>query len=214
MTYARMLRDRISLGLPGPEAHQKMRPVGRRSATHVPEESGARKSAVLIAIFDLDGIPAFPVIERPADGSVHSGQISLPGGAHEVGELFPVATALREASEEIGLDPAQVSILGTITPLYIPASNFVVHPVVGSVDGPLHIPGSLVPNPSEVRRVIIVPLTELERCVGEMEFTGSSGEKRVAPCYSLKDVTIWGATAMILSELLEVHRSIQEGETR
>ncbi len=169
-----------------------------------PDPPGARRSAVVIALFEngssVDGSDVvFPLIERQTDGSVHSGQISLPGGAWEEGDTFPEGTAVREADEEIGMDGLEP--IGRLTPLYVPPSNFTIHPIVAVA----RTTKGFDPNPDEVARVIVAPVGDLSKLIVERDFVGNGGVLRTAPCFLVDDVVVWGATAMILSEFLELH---------
>jgi 8-oxo-dGTP pyrophosphatase MutT (NUDIX family) len=139
------------------------------------------------------------LIRRPEYPGVHGGQISLPGGRREVGEPLP-ATALREAREEIGLDPETVEIIGQLSPLYTPPSNFYIFPFVAfSPNQPL-----FQPNANEVAEIIETPLRLLQNPAHRKEeswYFQNYGERRV-PFFDVYGHQVWGATAMILSEFL------------
>ena len=229
-TYIESLKEQLISGtLPGLAAQMRLSPTGRIDHEYEAAPLGARRSAVLIALFNRESAdgsaddrrsgdvsptshvtPTFPAIVRTEDGRPHSGQIALPGGATEDGEEFPVGTALREAHEEIGIAPESIRVLGALTPLYIPVSNFTVTPVVGVIHdrrSPVY-----VPDPREVADVITVRLDCLRDSVSSASFNTAHGTLH-APCYELPDgehgtLRIWGATAMMLSELVECHRRI------
>jgi 8-oxo-dGTP pyrophosphatase MutT (NUDIX family) len=136
---------------------------------------------------------------RQASLQHHSGEISFPGGGREAQDADLVETALREAQEEVGLLPPSVRVLGELTPLYIPPSRNLVHPIVGWVRGR----PKFVINPGEVDCVIEVPVRRLLQPETVHEFTWHrEGETYAAPCYRHNGDCIWGATAMILSEFL------------
>ncbi len=141
-------------------------------------------------------------IERTEDRSVHSRQIAFPGGQREIGDASLMETALREAEEEIGIDSDSVKIVGALTPLYIPVSNFMVYPFVGVAVGS----ASLTPQPSEVARIIPVPVSYLfsegTRIQTTVSPESAKGETFEVPAYQLPagGPLVWGATAMILSE--------------
>ena len=120
------------LDLPGEEAQYRMARATRMKAgeahLHYPD---ARLSAVLILFYPLNDSIYTVLIQRPTYDGVHSGQVAFPGGKKEPGDVDLIATALREAHEEVGIDPANVEVLGPLTQLYIPPSNFLVTPVVG-----------------------------------------------------------------------------------
>ena len=225
-TYIESLETQLTSGsLPGLPAQMRLSPTGRIDHEYEAAPSGARRSAVLIALFDRvsaddrrsgDGspntqfAPTFPAIVRTEDGRPHSGQIALPGGATEDGEKFPIGTALREAHEEIGIAPESIRVLGALTPLYIPVSNFTVTPVVGVIHD--RRPPAYVPDPREVADVINVRLDRLQASLSSASFNTLHGTLQ-APCYELSNGEhgtrrIWGATAMVLSELVECHRRI------
>ncbi len=141
-------------------------------------------------------------IERTEDRSVHSRQIAFPGGRREIGDASLMETALREAEEEIGIDPDGVKIVGALTPLYIPVSNFMVYPFVGIAGGN----APLTPQPSEVARIIPVPVSYLFSAGTRIQTIvapeSAKGETFEVPAYQLPagGPLVWGATAMILSE--------------
>jgi len=176
---------------------------GRIPPDYEPTPPNARLGAVLIALFPGPEGPTVPCILRPEDGTVHAGQVALPGGGREGAEDYPTATALREAQEEIGLQPDLVDVLGLLSPLYIGDSNYSVSPVVGFIE---QAP-ELTPNPWEVSGLLFVSLYELQHCGGVGSFRTSAGAVHEAPCYRVAEGMIWGATAMILRELVEVYES-------
>ncbi len=161
-----------------------------------------RDGSVLILFFPFDAGLMLVLTRRTATVEHHRSQISFPGGARENGELF-VETALREAEEEIGIRPETVEVLGEMVPLGIPVSGFVVHPFVGITP---ERPEYRI-DPVEVAGVIEAPLSHLldpmRRREEEQVFRG---EKALVPFFDLPDVDrppLWGATAMMLSALLE-----------
>ena len=162
----------------------------------------ARPSAVLGLLFPVTDVLHMLLIRRTSDGRAHSGQISFPGGRHEPTDADLLATALREAEEEVGLISSTVNIIGALSPLYIPVSNFQVYPYIGyTAKRPDYILSA-----HEVDSIIEVPLDELlhpERKT-RVEVTSPADRTfiREVPAYKLQDSTIiWGATAMIISEL-------------
>jgi 8-oxo-dGTP pyrophosphatase MutT (NUDIX family) len=190
--------------LPGLKAQLKMLPGNRPPLPfHKPEN--AKESAVLILLYQSENIIKVCFIKRPADGTVHAGQISLPGGKMEKSDKDLIVTALRETSEEIGVDVHHIRILGTLTNLYVPVSNYSIQPVIGfSLSKP-----DFVINNSEVDELIEVPLKQLldsENCkTGQVEAGKAIFE---APIYAINGHKIWGATAMILSEFIEVYKKL------
>ncbi len=162
---------------------------------------GARPAAVLCALFDEDNEARVVLTRRSSRLRSHTGEVSFPGGRLDPGEA-PIAAALREASEEVGLDPASVDILGQLSPLSTFSSQAIITPFVGVLPGrPL-----LHPNPAEVERAFDVPLAELVR---EGVYTEELWELpgagwRALNFFHLIGDTVWGATARILRELLEL----------
>lgn len=158
------------------------------------------QSSVLIALYPLgDGLGTL-LIKRTPDNTPHSGQISFPGGRQDPGDLTPVHTALREAREEIGLDADRIQVLGSLSPLYVAPSNFTIHPVVGYIAQP----GGLTPSPEEAEYIIELPLHNLEDYMAHVDIEVRGYTLKQVPCFSHSGHIIWGATAMILQELLDV----------
>jgi 8-oxo-dGTP pyrophosphatase MutT (NUDIX family) len=156
-----------------------------------------RRAAVLILLYPCPEGLCFLLTRRTAQVATHKGQISLPGGAQEDEEDLG-ATALREASEELGLPLTDVEILGDLTPLYIPVSGFEVTPIIAAAPGPL----SIHAQSAEVEEVISVPLALLlENTVVYEEEWDLNGVRAVVPFYRIQGYAVWGATAMILAEL-------------
>ena len=117
--------------LPGLLSQLKMAPVTRINELKMPSNNDTRKSAVLILFYPKNNQTTIALIKRSVDNSVHSGQISFPGGKVEKDDLSLAHTALREANEEIGINLVTVKIIGKLSKLYIPPSNFDVYPIIG-----------------------------------------------------------------------------------
>lgn len=194
------LRDRLQGPLPGMAAHERMMPATRKTIYRdITIPADAKKSAVLILMYPgKDGLQ-FPLIERTEYPGVHSKQIGLPGGAWETEDVDYVATALRETEEEIGVNRHEIEVIGLLSALYIPPSNFWVQPVVGYV----HAKPPLVPDPAEVAGIIETPLAHLldPAIAMESKIQHSSGMTLTVPSYLIQGHVVWGATAMMLSEL-------------
>ena len=162
----------------------------------------ARPAATLLAIYpDDDGRLVVPLTVRREDLRAHAGEVSLPGGAVDPTDASAEAAALREASEEIGLDPALVTIAGMLDDVWIPVSNFELRPFVGTV---ARRP-SLTPHDAEVAAIVELPLDALfdEAVVGLEEFAPRGVTIR-AGSYRYGGVRVWGATAMTLGMLAHV----------
>jgi len=152
------LEHRLQRPLPGRAAQLRMTSLARLHRLlngSVPDD--ARLSSVLILLYPDHEAIAFPLMLRPEYRGVHSGQISLPGGKSEETDESIVYTALREAREEIGIDAGQVQVIGRLTEMYIPPSNFLVTPVVGF----LPVRPVFRPDPGEVVRILEATLGEL-----------------------------------------------------
>lgn len=164
------------------------------------------REAGVLALLYPDAETHLVLTVRRDDLPDHPGQISFPGGQREAGESLP-ETALREAEEEVGLPPGGVHLLGALTPLFVPPSNFCVHPFIGVLD---HVP-SLVPTDREVGDILHVPIQRLlapeTRVVETWTLHGTEID---VPFYRVGAHTVWGATAMMLAELLACIRDITE----
>jgi 8-oxo-dGTP pyrophosphatase MutT (NUDIX family) len=187
------LKRRLERPLPGEPAQQKMASSTRLyyGAKAVPD-ARTRKSAVLLLLYPEGDRIYVPMILRPVYKGVHSGQVGLPGGRMDETDASLEATALREAWEEIGVIPEQVTILGRLSPLFIPVSNFMVHPLVGAADAR----PDFAPNVLEVAQLLEVPLDDLRDAarIGEKDIP--VGELSIrAPYFDLQGQTVWGATA-------------------
>lgn len=196
------LQSRLLLPLPGQEAHIKMASSTRLRLKTQPNEK-TRRSAVLILFYPYQGQIWAPLILRPKYDGVHAGQMAFPGGRYEKTDEHLIRTALREAQEEIGIKAADVHVLGQLTELFIPPSNFFVLPVVGK----LPYKPDFYPDPREVEAVLEVSLDELmdENIVGDtqLEVRGVTIE---TPFYDIQGHKVWGATAMMISELMTLIR--------
>jgi 8-oxo-dGTP pyrophosphatase MutT (NUDIX family) len=199
LTFIDFLSERINFGLPGIDAQLLMAPVHRISDIR----SGLRrnesvKSSVLILLYPEQELIKTVVILRPFYDGVHSGQISLPGGKWEPNDADMSCTALRETYEEIGVDPSEIRLLGQLSPLYIPPSNYIVFPYIGITDNK----PEFLKDPLEVQEIIEINIAELwkqdARATRQISFKDNTAYE--VPCYIFGDTIIWGATAMILSE--------------
>jgi 8-oxo-dGTP pyrophosphatase MutT (NUDIX family) len=199
------LEAELKKPLPGEKVQLRMSSITRiRELMNFTHKGEAIHSSVLILLFPSgnNGDISLVLILRPMYDGVHSGQIALPGGRYEDSDKELIYTALREAREEIGIDSGNVHIIGRLTELYIPPSNYVVAPFVGFIrDEPL-----FKPDLEEVEKIIVIKLKDLieERSLKVKEFVVSNGIKVTAPCYDVDGHLIWGATAMILSEFREI----------
>ncbi len=192
------IKDRMAQPLPGSPAQMKMAPLTRINPLTPPAD--ARQSAVMVLLYQHQLVWHTLLMQRTIDGRTHSGQISFPGGKQEHTDKDLQETALRETEEEIGIKQEEIQILGQLSSLYIPPSNFQVTPVMGFLSGNLQTNVS----PQEVQQLIAVPLTILfdDAIKEERLITTSTGLSLHSPVYILPDDhLVWGATAMIISEL-------------
>ena len=203
LTFIDQLEANLRQPLPGQTAQYKMAHVVRQNAQTPPEN--ARQAGVLALFFPKADRWYLTLIQRKNDNpnDRHGGQISFPGGKRERSDADLQATALREAEEEVGVPRQKVKLLGALTELYIPVSNFLVQPYVGFID---HIP-DFRPQPQEVQAVLEVPFTELldarNRRFTDLRLNAQLLLRQV-PYFSVDGHVVWGATAMMISELLEV----------
>jgi 8-oxo-dGTP pyrophosphatase MutT (NUDIX family) len=200
------LRERLRQPLPGPDAHEPLRatPTGLIKP-RFDHPDPPRPGSVLILLYEKAGGIYFPLIKRPDYLGAHSGQVSLPGGKSEPGET-PTETALREAYEEIGVDPRHVDVVGILSPFFVIPSNFIVTPIVGYLGQPL----PFVPDHKEVERILNANLNRLlaEDAVQERDIIASRIFPMRAPHFLVENEVVWGATAMMLNELRMVVREV------
>ena len=170
----------------------------------------ARQSAVLVLLYPRRDELHLPLIVRPTYDGAHSSQVAFPGGGFEEGDANLTATALRETEEELGIAPQDVQVLGELTQLYIWPSNYQVHPTVGRI---AYRP-AFQPNVREVAQLLEVPLnTLLDPAHLRRERWQLQDRSALVPFFAIQGQTIWGATAMILSELLAVVRMCRADST-
>lgn len=188
--------------MPGETSHCKMTPVARSPLnTNMPFQKGG----VLILLYPYDNEANIIFMKRVADNTPHSGQISFPGGRFEPGDKSLYKTALRETEEELGVSASEIEIIGHLTPLEIKVSNVEVRPFVGvSYKKP-----RFKPNPEEVDYLIEVNVKDLfNPGIIEKKVEVIRGIEIEIPYYNIRDNHIWGATAMILSEFLDVFANV------
>jgi len=198
-----LLEKRLQRPLPGRSAQMKMSSLTRlRQLMRFPVSADAVQSSVLVLLYPAERDIRLVLMLRPEYPGIHSGQISLPGGKYEDSDDSLVYTALREAREEIGIDPVRVQIIGQLTEMYIPPSNFMVTPVVGYQTSRPHFTA----DPKEVARIIEINLKDLldKKNLQRKKIKLGRGFSLKVPSYYIEGNIIWGATAMILSELREL----------
>ena len=199
--FAEALRARLARPLPGLDAQLRLAPQPRPGWDPHVVPPGMRDAAALVLLYPHEGRWRVPLTVRGSALRHHTGQVSLPGGRVDPGESLEAA-ALREAFEEVALAPAAVEVVGRLSPLHIPVSRHLLHPVVGIATARPF----LVPAPDEVDRVIEASLDEL-RAVDAVAWDRrerAPGEWMDVPYFDVEDERVWGATAMVLAELLAV----------
>lgn len=191
--------------LPGLVAQKRMSP-DERDVTCTPKNQEAKEAGVLVLLYlDHQKSQLYLVLTRRAEELLdHKGQISLPGGGREPGDPSLECTALREACEEIGVCSDDICVLGRLTPVYIPISNFCVHPYVAYIS---HVPAFLA-QPDEVAELLHLPLVHLmDESNLRTERWVLRGKETQVPYFDVFGHKVWGATAIILYELVEVLRT-------
>ena len=205
--FVNLLSKRLLDPLPGRFAQEVMapRPIDEsrfRENPNVP----ARPGGVMVLLYPKDGEIYLPLMKRPVYNGAHSGQVSFPGGKVEKSDKNLTETALRETHEEIGVKPQSINVIGELSELFIIASNFKVFPTIGV----LKSEPEFIPDSREVDRVLLPNLSHLRdvnnRGVKTMHFPPYTME---SPYFDIEGEVVWGATAMILSELIHLVESIE-----
>ena len=201
------VRRAMQRPLLGLEAQARMAPPYRRDQIAVMLNPPACKQAgVLVLLYPLEGQLCFPLTRRPDSVEYHKGQISLPGGSQENGESL-CQTALREAQEEVGVDIAAVEVIGQLSRLYVPPSNFCIQPFVGYVAQRPDFQIEAV----EVAELIEAPLDALlDPATVHVEDWELYGGIWPIPFYQFAPHKVWGATAMILSEFVAMLEGMKD----
>lgn len=201
------LEKELKKPLPGKKAHIKMASKVRMNELKGEYDiSSAKQSSVLILLYPFQDSIFTVLMKRTSYNGVHSGQISFPGGRWEKIDKNYKETALREAEEEVGILASKVKIIGHLSEMYIPPSNFMVHPFVGF----LNKKPILIPEASEVDQIIEAELETVfhHSDIKEMELE-VRGQKIITPYYHIDGHVVWGATAMMLSELKAIIEMIE-----
>ena len=198
------LRLGLRRPLPGLDAQLRMAPAPRLGWDPLTFPEGAKAGAALLLVYPHDDTLHIALTVRGAELRNHTGQVSLPGGGVDEGETFEAA-ALREAAEEIGVDPAMVELIGRLTPLHIPVSGYLLHPIVGyapmrpafqraewEVARIIEAPVSLLSDPAAVKREIRTRVVKGQSIDVDVPYFDIDGEK------------VWGATAMVLAEFCAI----------
>jgi len=186
--------------LPGYEIQFLMAPITRQKITPaLIKQHAPINSAVLILLFPSESSIGTILIQRTTYAGVHSAQIAFPGGRFDDTDVNLKQTALRETFEEIGITSEQITVIGNLSDLYITPSNYLVSPFVGYINT---MPDFII-DTHEVQKIITTDLFHLNNSMirSEKMITHSGGNKVKTPYYDVEGFTVWGATAMMISEL-------------
>ncbi len=198
--FYRLLNDGISWGLPGRPVQDILSPAPDPGVHQgVREGFSPRESGILLCVYPNVGGWELCFIRRPRYDGVHSHQVAFPGGGMEKQDGSIIDTALREAAEEVNIPREKVQVVGLLSQLYVPVSNYMITPVVGMLKERPHF----VPQPGEVEYILEVPVTALlDSTVSVKTFCTGDRRRVTAPCFQVNNTFIWGATAMILNEFI------------
>ena len=202
--FISQLKLKLKQPLPGHDSHRKV--MEHRKSTDVIDfqKLNPRESAVLVHLYIHERQLHLSYIERPEYKGVHSKQISFPGGKVEDRDESLMHTAVREAKEEVNIEPETLDILGKLSQIYIPPSNFLVQPYVSFH----HERPNFIPDPREVGEIIELPI----RDVMNQELTKyelpRDGKMLIVNGYQINGKVMWGATAMITKEFIDICRNL------
>lgn len=204
-----ILKNKLQQPLPGKKAQYEMAHHLRYVDVPVPDD--AKKAGVLLALYMKNGEWHTVLMKRGSryKEDKHKGQVSFPGGKYELADKTLQNTALRESEEEVGLSSSSVTILGKLSELYIPVSNFLVYPFVGVVEGT----PSFIPEEDEVDEIIECPISLLleDEVRKKTNLTMGTGVRlKNVPYFDVQGHIVWGATCMILNEFSWILRGIGE----
>lgn len=199
------LGKRLLKPLPGWEAQSLMATQVHKNARAIPRPN-ARVAGVLMLLFPMNQHLHLPLILRPNYQGVHSGQMALPGGKVELCDQDIIETALRETEEEIGVKIERQQVLGRLSDLYIPPSNISVTPVVAYYEKE----PTYILDPIEVADIVNISISELKDPQNQLitQVAVIGGGMMKVPAFRIQGRIVWGATAMMLSELLGILNEI------
>lgn len=198
--FEQLLEKAKSIPLPGEAAQLELAPSGRVSLSELELEMEKVRKAGVLALFEKhEGQAKLILTSRTKYPGAHSGQVSFPGGGFEDEDQGFMDTAQRETWEEIGVDRNAYQIWGALSPLYIPPSNFLVHPYLGFSEQSL----SFTAEEKEVAEIHRIPFSVFlaKDAVSKTKITLNNGFKINSPAFVINDLVIWGATAMMIAEI-------------
>lgn len=200
-----LIFSKLQEPLPGKSAHLKLAPYRKSTFDLDLNQFQPKLASTLILLYQSDQKTKFTLIQRPDYSGTHGGQISFPGGKNEEGESLK-ETALRETFEEIGIAKDKIQVIGELSQVYVPPSNFLISPFIAFMDeSPLFIT-----DEKEVKRLLEIDLNELlkEGVIKEKAIiVGQNTENAMkikVPYLDLHNHTVWGATGVILSEFRDL----------
>lgn len=191
-----------NVSLPATESHLKMAPMDRIKMLELWDYSKLKpkKAGVLSLLYPKQSETYLVLIIRTARG-IHSSQVAFPGGKYEKEDIILSNTAKREAFEEIGVNQDKINIIKDLSEIYVPPSNFLVYPFLGYLTNEPRF----IPSPDEVAQIIEIPLADfLTLKTTNYNIKASYSNFAGVPAYSINGNIVWGATAMILSELKDI----------
>ncbi len=202
------LKSALKKPLPGRSAQFQMIPdPGVKTFYNETNFLNAKKGAVMVVFFQRSKDIIFPMIKRQDYEGVHSGQIALPGGKKDPTDPDFEFTALRETFEEIGIPQNKIEVIGRLTEIYIPPSNFLIYPYIGVI----YEEPQYYPDLTEVADIYEFSLKDFlnPQCISKQKMKLFNGLEVSTPCYNLEQKIIWGGTAMILSELRTILQNMK-----
>lgn len=204
MIHKEHLRELLSKPLPGEVAQWQMAPVSRLRLESS-DYHKLKKAAVLVPLLERNTYLNLLLTLRSTYDGIHSAQVSFPGGKFEEGESEPFLVALREFEEELGIKENQVEVIGSLSPLVIPVSSMLVYPVVGWISEPF----DYKPDAREVQKVIESPLYFFKKELVKRTTSIITNLKKPIeiPYFEIDKEKVWGATAMMISELMTIIES-------
>ena len=202
ITFETLVAQLQTADLGGYAAQTTMEHAARKEAMlarpTVPESH--KKAAVMALLFPYRNEWSVVLIERNTYNGAHSGELAFPGGSVDASDADLQATALRETFEEVGINAAEITVIRPLTPLYIPISNFLVHPFLGVCK----TKPTFTAQPEEVVDILKIPLKKLQNPenIRQKDLVIGHFTLKNTPYYDLDGKTLWGATAMMIAELL------------
>ena len=211
-TFINDLKSALNHALPGENAQYKLAPSYRpRLTPQQISDLNPKIGAVMLLLYRKKSEWTIVFTQRHSYEGVHSGQISFPGGKKDPEDKSLIETALRETYEEIGVVPDNIAILGSLTNLFIPPSNFLVYPTVGWTDSQT----AFIPQEREVAEILEIPVSFFlkDESIQQTAIDLPNGTKFNVPAFIYNGRVIWGATAIILSEFREVVATLNQASS-